>query len=317
MAPKLKSAPKIAAVALAAVALGTVVVPSASAAPGPGYFGVKTVYSETPSIFGFRGYFGGHSGADTPAPGDEATPGDGTDPGNGGDPGAGTDPGTDPGTGGGGWTPPFPQECTVSYEVISDYFTQTGTMDGTDYLSPRQFDTTADNPYGYSPWIDEALAQGATISVGQPSATLPSVQVDTYDPATGDYEAPKTYRDVNFDEFNPYTGSAKAVPAGTISDSNFPSFYKAERRAAAKFGAIQISDIGKDKITDAIYTESFLKKVNAAFDAGTPGGSKQYSVNANLLLVKYPLKVDWPADSKYSKCSVSGEADYSYSFGAA
>jgi len=192
-------------------------------------------------------------------------------------------------------------------------------MDGTNYLSPREFgSTSSDNPYGYSKWIDHAMASDAVITVGQPKVFLPDVQVDTYDPATNSYAETQSYQNVSFDEFDPYIGSAKAVPAGTINPAKFPSFYKGEKRAAANFGSIQISGMDTSKVPDLVNSPSFWAKVNAPFPSDSPApGDKQYSVNSNLMVVDYPVSVQWPAGSEYAGCSTTTDAAYTFAFGAA
>lgn len=312
MAPKLNTATKIAAIALAVAAVGSATVPVASAADNLRYFGVKSVYSETPSIVGFRGYFGS----------------DGTAPGNGAggttDPGTGSDGGTNPGDGGtidpgdgSGNDPAFPAECTVSNELngpFGPWFGQTGTMDGTNYLIPQTDNTSSSNPYGYSKAIDEAIAQGATITVGKPSAFLPQVNVELYDPSTRKSTTERLYA-VDFSEFNQYGGTAKAVPAGTIQQDDFPSYYNADKRTAADYGSVQIKDMDLQPVGDLINSEEFFKKVGATYP--TDYKKPYYTVYSNLLAVNYPVTVDWPADSKYAKCSTTVDATYSYSFGDA
>lgn len=317
LARKFKSAPKIAAVALAAAALGTVTVPvaTASAAGGPSYFGVKTVYSETPSIFGFRGYFGGNAEGSNPGggtvPGDN--PGGGTtDPGTGGGgaiPGDGTDPGGD----GGGQDLPYPSECTVS-NAFTGWAAQLSSYDsGKNYLVPK-VESSEDNPYGYSNLLDEAKAQGATITVGQGQAFLPQVGVYRYNPDTKKYKT-TYYYDVDFSEFNPYVGTAKAVPAGTM---NKDDYFRDSEKAATDYGSIEISDLNQEPIGELMRSESLYKKLDAQWPSSTdPSVSTTYTVSSFVTGVRYPVSISWPAGSKYSKCNASADFTYSISAGDA
>lgn len=306
MAPKLKSAPKIAAVALAAAAIGTVAVPSASAAGGPSYFGVKTVYSETPSIFGFRGYFGG--GIEGTNPGGGITdPGDGNDPGDGSTPGDGTDP-SDGGTGGGDL--PYPAECTASNK-ISSWFMDVGTTDGRLYLIPTSdADYSSSNPNAYSKWMDEARDQGATITVGSPKSSFDQLSVEYYNPSTGESSYDTRYN-VDFSEFDSSAGTGQAVPAGTIDATKFPSYYNASKRQAANYGAIELTGLDTNPVRDLMNTPEFYEKVGATYSTSSDPKAPYYSLYPRALNVSYPVKVDWPAGSQYSKCSATTEATYS------
>lgn len=312
MAPKLKSAPKIAAVALAAAAIGTVAVPSASAAGGPAYFGVKTVYSETPSIFGFRGYFGGSNEGTNPG-GGSTDPGNGSDPGDGTNPGDGTGPG-DGGTGGGNL--PYPAECTVSNQ-ISSWFVSVGTTDGKLYLVPTSdADYSSSNPNAYSKWMSEAREQGATISVGKPKSSFDRLSIEHYDPSSGESTYDTRY-DVDFSEFDSSAGTGKAVSAGTIDSTKFPSYYKATDRDAVNYDTVEVTGLNTDSVRDLMNTPEFYEKVGATYSTSSDPKAPYYSLYPRALNVSYPVTVDWPADSKYSRCSATTEAVYSLRLDAA
>lgn len=275
MASKHKHISRGAAIAIAAVALGAAALPSASAAVGSSYFGVKSVNTENSSITGYAGM-----GAPKTDSGGGST--------------------TDPGTGG-GTTPVVPATCSLDLTAPLSFRAQYY-PDGKYYMVPL-------DGGGYSHWVDKILDSGGTIKMGAPTTTIDNLEISTLN-AEGNYDN-ETRNDVKLPELKLDAVQGKAIKANTFTTGQFGS---QDARDSSSYGSIQSpyssGQIDQYSVYPLVQSKEFFNKLGYDFpERGYSETGDPVLISAYSVRLSYPLTAEWPADSAYSKCSASATAE--------
>ena len=277
MASKHKHISRGAAIAVAAVALGAAALPSASAAVGSSYFGVKSVNTENSSITGYAGM-----GAPKTDSGGGST--------------------TDPGTGEGS-TPVVPATCNLDLTAPLSFRAQYY-PDGNYYMVPL-------DGGGYSHWVDKILDSGGTIKMGAPTVTISDLDIATKN-VEGNYDD-ESRSDVKLPELKLDAIQGQAIKANTFTPNQFHSWDSQDARDSSSYGAIQSPHSTNGQVQDKVYplvqSKEFFNRLGYEFpERGYTVTGDPVLITANSVQLSYQLTAEWPADSAYSKCSASATA---------